>query len=54
MITVLQVLGAPSLEQIKNMNPNYKEYKFPKVAITPWSKTLGKKIPPDAFDLVRT
>ena len=34
----LQVLGTPTREQIKEMNPNYTEFKFPQIKAHPWPK----------------
>lgn len=34
----LQVLGTPSREQIREMNPNYTEFKFPQIKAHPWTK----------------
>lgn len=34
------------------MNPNYTEFKFPKITAHPWSKVFSKRMPPDAVDLV--
>lgn len=33
-----QVLGTPTREQIREMNPNYTEFKFPQIKAHPWSK----------------
>lgn len=37
----LQVLGTPTREQIREMNPNYTEFKFPQIKAHPWTK-VGK------------
>lgn len=34
----LQVLGTPTREQIREMNPNYTEFKFPQIKSHPWAK----------------
>lgn len=34
----LQVLGTPTREQIREMNPNYTEFKFPQIKAHPWTK----------------
>ena len=34
----LQVLGTPTREEIKCMNPNYTEFKFPQIKAHPWHK----------------
>ncbi|KAI3744986.1 hypothetical protein L1987_58085 [Smallanthus sonchifolius] len=33
-----QVLGTPTREEIKCMNPNYTEFKFPQIKAHPWHK----------------
>lgn len=33
-----QVLGTPTREQIREMNPNYTEFKFPQIKAHPWTK----------------
>jgi hypothetical protein len=34
----MQVLGTPTREEIKCMNPNYTDYKFPQIKAHPWHK----------------
>lgn len=36
-----QVLGTPTREEIKCMNPNYTEFKFPQIKAHPWHKVSG-------------
>ncbi|KAF1892069.1 hypothetical protein Lal_00036423 [Lupinus albus] len=48
----LQVLGTPTREEIKCMNPNYTEFKFPQIKAHPWHKIFYKRMPPEAVDLV--
>lgn len=41
----LQVLGTPTREQIREMNPNYTEFKFPQIKAHPWTKVgQGKEL----------
>ncbi|KAG4981711.1 hypothetical protein JHK87_026460 [Glycine soja] len=47
-----QVLGTPTREEIKCMNPNYTESKFPQIKAHPWHKIFHKRLPPEAVDLV--
>ncbi|KAM7250439.1 hypothetical protein ACFE04_022322 [Oxalis oulophora] len=49
---VLLVLGTPTREEIKCMNPNYTEFKFPQIKPHPWHKVFQKRLPPEAVDLV--
>ncbi|MBN3325717.1 GRIK5 protein, partial [Atractosteus spatula] len=37
---VPDVLGTPTREQIREMNPNYTEFKFPQIKAHPWTKTV--------------
>ncbi|KAL9676406.1 hypothetical protein QQ045_004620 [Rhodiola kirilowii] len=46
------VLGTPTREEIKCMNPNYTEFKFPQIKAHPWHKIFHKRMPPEAVDLV--
>lgn len=36
----MQVLGTPTREEIKCMNPNYTEFKFPQIKAHPWHKVV--------------
>jgi hypothetical protein len=36
--TVLQVLGTPTREEIRCMNPDYKDFRFPQIKAHPWHK----------------
>jgi glycogen synthase kinase 3 beta len=38
LVEIIKVLGTPTREQIKTMNPNYTEYKFPQIKAVQWSK----------------
>jgi hypothetical protein len=38
LVEIIKVLGTPSREQIKTMNPNYMEHKFPQIKPHPFSK----------------
>jgi len=37
-IYLAQVLGTPTRDQIREMNPNYTEFKFPQIKAHPWNK----------------
>ncbi|KAJ8436698.1 hypothetical protein Cgig2_027219 [Carnegiea gigantea] len=47
-----QVLGTPTREEIKCMNPNYTEFKFPQIKAHPWHNIFHKCMPSEAVDLV--
>lgn len=52
LVEIIKVLGTPTREEIYSMNPNYTEFKFPKITAHPWSKVFSKRMPADAVDLV--
>lgn len=39
-LELMQVLGTPTREEIKCMNPNYTEFKFPQIKPHPWHKVI--------------
>lgn len=43
LVEIIKVLGTPSREQIKTMNPNYMEHKFPQIKPHPFSKVSEDK-----------
>ncbi|MQM21678.1 hypothetical protein Taro_054721 [Colocasia esculenta] len=52
LVEIIKVLGTPTREEIKCMNPNYTEFKFPQIKSHPWHKVFQKRLPPEAMDLV--
>lgn len=59
LVEIIKVLGTPSHEEIKKMNQNYNDYKFPQVKPHPWNKVFParsqsseKKAVEQAIDLV--
>ena len=38
LVEIIKILGTPSMEQVKLMNPEYKEFKFPNIKPFQWSK----------------
>ena len=44
LVEIIKVLGTPTREQIKEMNPHYTEFKFPQIKPHPWSKVNIRKI----------
>ncbi|WFD35609.1 hypothetical protein MCUN1_002467 [Malassezia cuniculi] len=52
LVEIIKVLGTPSREQIKTMNPNYMEHKFPQIRPHPFSKIFRPRTPSDAIDLI--
>ncbi|CAA0830702.1 Shaggy-related protein kinase theta [Striga hermonthica] len=52
LVEIIKVLGTPTREEIKCMNPNYTEFKFPQIKAHPWHKVFNRRIPPEALDIV--
>lgn len=52
LVEIIKVLGTPTREEIKCMNPHYTEFKFPQIKAHPWHKVFNKQLPADAVDLV--
>ncbi len=48
----LQVLGTPTREQIREMNPNYTEFKFPQIKAHPWTKVSQQVQEPFYFSKI--
>lgn len=51
LVEIIKVLGTPTREQIRTMNPNYMEHKFPQIKPHPFSKVF-RKAPAEAIDLI--
>lgn len=51
LVEIIKVLGTPTREQIRTMNPNYMEHKFPQIKPHPFSKVF-RKADPAAIDLI--
>jgi glycogen synthase kinase 3 beta len=51
LVEIIKVLGTPTREQIRTMNPNYMEHKFPQIKPHPFSKVF-RKADADALDLI--
>lgn len=47
LVEIIKVLGTPTREQIREMNPNYTEFKFPQIKSHPWQQvgTVGALSP---------
>ncbi|KAG8363343.1 hypothetical protein BUALT_Bualt19G0012600 [Buddleja alternifolia] len=52
LVEIIKVLGTPTREEIKCMNPHYTEFKFPQIKAHPWHKVFQNRMPPEAVDLV--
>ncbi|ESP02177.1 hypothetical protein LOTGIDRAFT_185982 [Lottia gigantea] len=52
LVEIIKVLGTPTREQIREMNPNYQEFKFPQIKAHPWTKVFRPRTPSEAIQLV--
>lgn len=52
LVEIIKVLGTPSHEQIRDMNPDYREFKFPQIKAHPWPKVFRAHTSPEAIQLV--
>jgi len=52
LVEIIKVLGTPTRDQIRCMNPNYTEFKFPQIKAHPWDKVFRSRTPLDAVALV--
>ncbi|XP_028095810.1 shaggy-related protein kinase theta-like [Camellia sinensis] len=52
LVEIIKILGTPTREEIRCMNPNYTEFKFPHIKAHPWHQVFHKQMPPKAVDLV--
>uniref|UniRef100_A0A8C0G2I6 [tau protein] kinase n=1 Tax=Chelonoidis abingdonii TaxID=106734 RepID=A0A8C0G2I6_CHEAB len=51
LVEIIKVLGTPTREQIREMNPNYTEFKFPQIKAHPWLKVFKPRTPLEAVSL---
>ncbi|KAI5954066.1 gsk3 [Candida margitis] len=51
LVEIIKILGTPSKEQIKSMNPNYMEHRFPQIKPIPLHK-IFKKMAPDCIQFL--
>lgn len=51
LVEIIKVLGTPTREQIRTMNPNYMEHKFPQIKPHPFHKVF-RKADHNAIDLI--
>jgi hypothetical protein len=42
LVEIIKVLGTPTRDQIRTMNPNYMEHKFPQIKPHPFNKVIFK------------
>jgi glycogen synthase kinase 3 beta len=51
LVEIIKVLGTPTRDQIRTMNPNYMEHKFPQIKPHPFNKVF-RKADQHAIDLI--
>uniref|UniRef100_A0A914C6R6 Glycogen synthase kinase-3 n=1 Tax=Acrobeloides nanus TaxID=290746 RepID=A0A914C6R6_9BILA len=52
LVEIIKLLGTPTREQIQQMNPNYREFRFPSIRPHPWARVFRSTTPPEAIDLI--
>ncbi|KAK4406853.1 Phosphoribosylamine--glycine ligase, chloroplastic [Sesamum angolense] len=52
LVEIIKVLGTPTREEIKCMNPKLYRVQVPTDQAHPWHKVFQKRLPPEAVDLV--
>lgn len=52
LVEIIRVLGTPTREELKCMNPHNTDFKLPQIKAHPWHKVFQKRLPPEAVDLV--
>jgi glycogen synthase kinase 3 beta len=51
LVEIIKVLGTPTRDQIRTMNPNYMEHKFPQIKPHPFNKVF-RKADSNAIELI--
>jgi glycogen synthase kinase 3 beta len=51
LVEIIKVLGTPTRDQIRTMNPNYMEHKFPQIKPHPFNKVF-RRAPHESIDLI--
>lgn len=52
LVEIIKVLGTPTKQEIRSMNSNYMEFKFPQIKGCQWKKIFRNKTPDDAMDFI--
>ncbi|KAJ2228368.1 glycogen synthase kinase 3 [Coemansia sp. RSA 1286] len=53
LVEIIKILGTPSKEQIRTMNPNYVDHRFPQIKPHPLQRLFRNRASPEALDLIR-
>ncbi|KAJ2004735.1 glycogen synthase kinase 3, partial [Coemansia sp. S85] len=52
LVEIIKVLGTPTKEQIRTMNPNYMDHRFPQIKPHPFSRIFRNRTSPESIDLI--
>ena len=52
LVEIIKVLGTPTKDELKSMNPNYQEFKFPQIRAHHWNSVFPASTPSDFINLV--
>lgn len=52
LVEIIKILGTPTKEELKTMNPNYQEFKFPQIKAHTWGSIFKATAPPDCVELI--
>jgi len=52
LLEIIKVLGTPTMEQVRSMNPNMKDFVFPPIKPYSWKKVFKQEMDPLALDLL--
>jgi len=52
LVEIIKVLGTPTKEEIRSMNSNYIEFKFPQIKGCQWKKIFRNKTPDEAMNFI--
>lgn len=53
LVEIIKVLGTPTKDELKSMNPNYQEFKFPQIRAHPWASIFKPSTSAEAMDMAR-
>ena len=51
-VEIIKILGTPTKDQIKAMNPNYNEFRFPQINPIPWEKVFKPNTNTEAVQFI--
>ncbi|CAL8068091.1 unnamed protein product [Calicophoron daubneyi] len=53
LVEIIKILGTPTPEQVREMNPDYSEFKFPNINGCSWEKLIRNRSSESAFPVLR-